>query len=293
MNSSLKKKNASKLVWLDGKIVPWEAATIHVASHGLHYATAVLEGIRVYSGKPFLLEEHIKRLFESATVLQIKIPYTLDELSNAVYEVLEKNEMKEGYIRPIAWLGDETLEINSKNISSHIAILALPLSKVSLENRKKENGLRVIVSSWARPAPHAIPVISKSASSYPISIVAKQEAVQNGYDDALLLDYQGNLAEATSSNLFLVIDGDLHTPIPECSLNSFTRQVIMNEAVKEKICVVERSIHPDELKLAEEVFLTGTAYGILPVREILHVGEFPHGPITQKLQKRYKTITES
>jgi len=294
MNSTDNNKNTyQRFVWLDGKIIPWERATIHVASHGLHYATSVLEGIRIYNGKPFLLQEHIKRLFESAAILQIKIPYTLDELSNAIYEILEKNKMKEGYIRPIAWLGDESLEINPKNISSHIAILPVPLSNVSKIAMRQTNGLRVMVSSWEKPAPHAMPTIAKAASNYPISIMAKQEAEQNGYHDAFLLDYQGNLAEATSSNIFLVIDGDLHTTIPECSLNGFTRQVVMEEAVKEKICVIERSVHPDELKLAEEIFLTGTAYGILPVREVLHVGEFPIGPITQKLQKRYKTITEN
>ncbi len=295
MKQPLEKKTSKKInrfVWLDGKIVRWEAATIHVATHGLHYATVVLEGIRVYNGKPFLLEEHIKRLLDSADSLQIKIPYTVDELFNTVHEIIAKNKMKNGYIRPLAWLGDESLELNSKKVSTHVAILAIPLNKIH-EPSTLAAGLRVMVSSWARPAPHTTPIVAKSAAMYPVSLIAKHEAEQHGYNDALLLDYQGHLAEATSSNIFLIIDGDLHTPIPECSLNGFTRQVIMEEALNAKLCVIERSIHPDELKTAEEIFLTGIAYGILPVREVLNIGEFHHGPITQKLQERYKIITEN
>ncbi len=278
--------------WVDGKIVPWHQATVHISTHALSYATCAIEGIRVYNGHAFLLEEHMKRLIESAHTLSIKIPYTIAELIQATNNLIKKARLKNGYLRPLAWLGDETLELNAKTLSSHTAIIALPVDE-TFGLRHHARGLRVMISSFSRPAPYTSPSLVKTAATYPLSIMARHEAERNGYNDCLLLDYRGYLAEGTGANIFLVIDGKLHTPIPDSFLNGLTRQTVIKLARKNNIDVVERAIQPDELKIAEEIFLTGTAYEIMPVREIKDFGIYSKDAVTNKLQKAFTALTQN
>lgn len=297
--SSLSQDNGQRSVWMDGKVIPWSDARIHVATHGLHYATTVIEAIRVYHGKPLQLVERLRRLQESAVMLHLKIPYSTDKLCDAVYTLLDLGRIKDAYIRPVAWLGAESggagspvspscsLELSPRGLTTHVAILALPVDE-TFSMRHYKDGLRLMISPWARPAPHTAPVSTKSAGMYPISIISRAEAEQQGCHDALMLDHRGYVAEGTGANVFLVIEGDLHTPLPDSLLNGFTRQLIMSLAIQDGLRVIERAIHPDELLRAQEIFLTGTAYEIAPVREILTMGEYPHGPVTQRLQTLFQ-----
>ena len=254
-------------IWYDGGLVPWREAKLHVLTHGLHYASCVFEGERVYNGKPFHLEDHNARLINSAKILGFEIPASMDDLAKATEELIAANKIVDGYVRPIAWRGAEQMGVSAEQSKIHLAIATWDWpSYFSPEARAK--GIRMVQSKWARPAPHTAPVHSKASGLYMICTMAKHEANAAGYDDALMLDWRGQLAEGTGANLFLVIGGELHTPTPDCFLNGITRQTVIGLAKKRQIKVVERAIMPEELAKADEVFLTGSAAEITPVGEI-------------------------
>ncbi|MGO1080461.1 branched-chain amino acid aminotransferase [Inquilinus sp. CA228] len=254
-------------IWMDGKLVEWRSANIHVLTHGLHYASSVFEGERAYNGRIFKGTEHSKRLEFSATTLGMKLPYSTAELDAAKRLTLEKNGLTDAYLRPVAWRGSEMMGVSAQANTIHVAIAVWEWpSYFSAEAKMK--GIRLTLSDWRRPSPDSAPVHAKAAGLYMICTLAKHKAEAAGYQDALMYDYRGYVAEATGANVFLAIDGKLHTPTADCFLNGLTRQTAIELARRNGIEVIERHIQPDELAKATEVFLTGTAAEITPVGEI-------------------------
>lgn len=254
-------------IWMDGKLVEWRSANIHVLTHGLHYASSVFEGERAYNGRIFKGTEHSKRLEFSATTLGMKLPYSTAELDAAKQLTLEKNGLTDAYLRPVAWRGSEMMGVSAQANTIHVAIAVWEWpSYFSAEAKMK--GIRLTLSDWRRPSPDSAPVHAKAAGLYMICTLAKHKAEAAGYQDALMYDYRGYVAEATGANVFLAIDGKLHTPTADCFLNGLTRQTAIELARRNGIEVIERHIQPDELAKATEVFLTGTAAEITPVGEI-------------------------
>ena len=254
-------------IWLDGKLVPWRDAKVHVLTHALHYASCVFEGERVYGGKVFHLDEHSQRLITSAKLLGFEIPLGLAAINEATNAVVKANGIVDGYVRPLAWRGPEQMGVAAQATKIHMAIATWQWpTYFSPEARLK--GIRMAISKWARPAPNTAPTASKCAGLYMICTLSKHAAEDEGYDDALMLDWRGRIAEATGANVFLAIDGALHTPTPDCFLDGITRRAVMGLARARQIKVVERAIMPEELGKAQEVFLTGSAAEVTPVREI-------------------------
>ena len=260
-------------IWYDGRLIPWREAQLHVLSHGLHYASCVFEGERVYNGTVFRLDDHNERLRNSAKILGFEIPASMDDLALATQQVITSNNIVDGYVRPIAWRGAEQMGVSAQATKIHLAIAAWDWpAYFSPEARVK--GIRMKWAPWARPAPHTAPTQAKAAGLYMICTMSKHDAEAAGCDDALMLDWRGQLAEGTGANIFLVFNGELHTPTPDCFLNGLTRQTVIDLAKKRGIKVVERAIMPDELAKAAEVFLTGSAAEVTPVGEI--IGERGH-----------------
>jgi len=254
-------------IWMDGKLVEWRSANIHVLTHGLHYASSVFEGERAYNGRIFKGTEHSKRLEFSATTLGMKLPYSTAELDAAKQLTLQKNGLTDAYIRPVAWRGSEMMGVSAQANTIHVAIAVWEWpSYFSAEAKMK--GIRLTLSDWRRPSPDSAPVHAKAAGLYMICTLAKHKAEAAGYQDALMYDYRGYVAEATGANVFIAIDGKLHTPTADCFLNGLTRQTAIELARRNGIEVIERHIQPDELAKGTEVFLTGTAAEITPVGEI-------------------------
>ncbi len=278
------------LIWYNGALVPWRDAKLHVLSHGLHYASAVFEGERSYNGSIFKLTEHSERLAGSARMLGFELPCGIDELDRACVEVCEANNIRDGYIRPIAWRGSEMMGVSAQRTTTQLAIAAWPWpSYFSPEARLK--GIRLKTAPWRRPSPETEPVHAKAAGLYMICTLSKHTVEQEGYDDALMLDWRGQVAEATGANIFMVMgDGRLHTPTPDCFLNGITRQTVIGLARDRGIEVVERVIMPDELANATEVFLTGTAAEVTPVGEIDQY-RFTPGDITKTMMRDYEKAT--
>ncbi len=278
-------------IWVDGKMVKWRKATTHILTHGLHYGSSVFEGERCYAGKIFKSHEHNVRFHKSAELLGFEIPYSLDQLEAAKYEVLKANNITEGYLRPVAFRGSEMMAISAQRATIHVAIAAWEWpSMYSMEAKMK--GIRLGMAPYKRPSPETEPVHSKAAGLYMICTISKHAVEKQGFDDALMLDYRGYLAEATGANLFLVIDGELHTPTPDAFLNGITRQTIIELAKARGLKVHERHIKPEELERVQEVFLTGTAAEITPVSEIAGQ-KFTPGAITQALIEDYTTVTRA
>ncbi|MEL6438439.1 MAG: branched-chain-amino-acid transaminase [Cyanobacteria bacterium J06621_8] len=280
-------------LWLDNQIVVWKEAAIHPLTHGLHYASSVFEGVRIYNGKPFLLREHIERLHQSAKILGFKISYSTDEIIAATNELLTKESIDVGYIRHFAWRGSELLRIYAPDTSTRLGIAAwaFPTTLFSIETKKPLKLTSQV--SWRKPNPTTAPTVSKAACLYPICFMSKQEAVQQGFDDAMMLDYRGLIAESTASNIFLVMNGAVHTPIPDCFLNGITRQTIIKLAKQLGIDIVERHIEPEELANAQEVFLTGTTCEIESVSQIDDKSFAAFGSITMQLIRAYRDfVTE-
>ena len=277
------------LIWLDGAMVPWREAKVHVLNHGLHYASCVFEGERVYGGRIFKLEEHSRRLAESARVLGFELPFSVSQIDQACRQVVAANGIGDGYVRPVAWRGSEMMAVSAQRSTIRMAIAAWPWpAYFTPEARLK--GIRMARARYCRPSPETAPTQSKAAGLYMICTLSKHEVEDRGYDDALMLDYRGFLAEGTGANLFLVIDGKLHTPTPDCFLNGITRQTVIELAKARGIEVIERHIRPEELEDAREVFLTGTAVEVTPVREIDRY-VFEVGPITRQLIADYDALT--
>jgi branched-chain amino acid aminotransferase len=261
-------------IWFDGALRPWREAKIHVLTHALHYASCVFEGERVYGGKVFHLREHSQRLIDSAKILGFEIPMTVEEIDAATNAVVKANKIADGYVRPLAWRGAEQMGVSAQLSKIHVAIATWEWpAYFTPEARLK--GIRMKWAKWSRPAPNTAPTASKAAGLYMICTLSKHDAEAEGYDDALMLDWRGQIAEATGANVFLAIDGELHTPTPDCFLDGITRRTVIGLAQARQIKVVERAIMPEELGRAQEVFLTGTAAEVTPVREI---GEYRFTP---------------
>lgn len=278
-------------IWLDGKLVPWREAKLHVLSHGLHYASSVFEGERAYGGKIFKSREHSERLHKSAEMLGFKVPYSVDELNAAKDEVLHANKVTDGYVRPVAWRGSEMMAISAQQTKIHVAIATWGWPTM-YKSEIKEKGIRLAWAKYKRPSPETEPVFSKAAGLYMICTISKHEAERKGFDDALMLDWRGYLAEATGANLFLVMGGEIHTPTPDCFLQGITRATVIELAGKRNIKVNERHIKPEELAGVQEVFLTGTAAEITPVGEI-EGHTFTVGPVTRQLMEDYSAATRA
>jgi branched-chain amino acid aminotransferase len=265
--------NRDGFIWYDGGLVPWREAQLHVLSHGLHYASCVFEGERVYNGHVFRLDDHNERLRNSAKILGFEVPASIDDLALATRQVMTANNIVDGYVRPIAWRGAEQMGVSAQATKIHLAIAAWDWpAYFSPEARAK--GIRMKWAPSARPAPHTAPTQAKAAGLYMICTMSKHDAEAAGCDDALMVDWRGRLAEGTGANIFLVINGELHTPTPDCFLNGLTRQTVIALAKKRGIKIVERAIMPEELAKADEVFLTGSAAEVTPVGEI--IGERGH-----------------
>jgi branched-chain amino acid aminotransferase len=275
-------------IWLDGSLIPWRDARLHVLTHGLHYASAVFEGERAYAGNIFRLRDHTNRLINSGRILRFDIPYTAEQIDDACNQVLKANNLTDGYVRPIAWRGSEQLAVSATGTSVHVAIGAWPWP--SYFGGERMQGIRVLgEAEWRRPAPNTAPVKSKAASVYAIGTLAKMQAEEQGYADALMLDWRGLVAECTGANIFLAIDGDLHTPEPDAFLDGLTRQSVISLARRAQMKVIERQIDPSELAKATEVFLTGTAAEVTAVREI-GPHRFTPGTITETLMRAYDDL---
>ncbi|WP_286828197.1 MULTISPECIES: branched-chain amino acid aminotransferase [Kordiimonas] len=277
-------------IWMDGEYRPWRDCNAHVLTHALHYGGAVFEGQRAYNGKIFKLKEHTERLFKSAELLGYEIPYTQDQINDACMELLEKNKLVDAYCRPIVWRGSEMMGVSAQNNTIHAAIAVWEWpSYFSPEARMK--GLRLDISKWRRPAADTAPVHAKASGLYMICTMSKHAAEAKGYDDALMYDYRGQVAEATGANIFFVKDGDLHTPTPDCFLNGITRQTVIELAKKRQIKVIERAIMPEELEGFEQAFLTGSAAEVTPLSEIGPYN-FEVGEITKTLMLDYDALVK-
>ncbi len=272
-------------IWYNGEFVEWQNATTHVLNHGLHYGSCVFEGLRVYGEKIYKLEKHTDRLFFSAQRMGIEVPYSKSEINNAHKETIKKMNIKYGYVRPVIWRGSEMMAISAQKNKINVAIATWEWpSYFTKEDRLK--GISLQTAVWKRPPPECIPTDTKAAGLYMICTLSKHEAEKNGFTDALMLDYKGRVSESTGSNIFLVINGEIHTPVPDCFLNGITRQAVIEIAKNEGIKVIERDIYPDEIKNAEEIFLTGSAVEVTPVGKIDNQ-TFKVGDITAKISSLY------
>lgn len=254
-------------IWFDGQLVNWRDAKIHVLTHAMHYASAVFEGERVYDGKVFKLAEHSQRLADSARLLDFEIPYSVAEINAATQAVVKANNIGDGYLRPIAWRGSEMMGVAAQSAKIHLAI-ATWVWPSYFSPEAKMKGIRLQFADWRRPAPYTAPTKSKAAGLYMICTLAKHKAEREKFDDALMLDWRGQVAESTGANVFFAKDGKLHTPTPDCFLDGITRRTVIGLARARQIEVIERAIMPDELKGFDECFLTGTAAEVTPVSEI-------------------------
>jgi len=255
-------------IWYNGEFVNWRDAKVHVLNHGLHYASSVFEGERIYGGKIFECTWHSRRLHESANYLGFEIPYSIEQLDEAKKAIAKKQNIVDGYMRAFAFRGSEKMAISAQHNSIHTAIACWPWPPYYSEEARKA-GLRLKFAKYKRPSPECAPVAAKAAGLYMICTISKHEVENEGYNDALMLDYRGYLAEATGANLFLVMkNGELHTPLPDCFLNGITRQTVIKLAKKRGIKVVERHIKPEELADAKDAFLTGSAAEITRIGSV-------------------------
>lgn len=273
------------VIWMNGEFVPWKDARIHVLSHGLHYASAVFEGERAYGGEIFKLTEHTQRLFDSAEMLDMKIPYTVSEIDAACRETLKRQGYSDAYVRPIAWRGSEMMGVAAQNTKVNVAI-AIWQWPAYFDPAQLEKGIRLDMAEYRRPDPQTAPSKAKAVGLYMICTISKHKAERKGYADALMLDWRGRIAECTGANIFFVNNGELHTPTPDCFLDGITRRTVIGLAQKRQIKVVERAIMPDELKTFEQCFIVGTAAEVTPVGEIGPY-KFKVGDLTRTLRSDY------
>lgn len=278
-------------IWLDGDFVPWRQANLHVLSHALHYGSAVFEGERMYAGRIFALDAHTHRLFRSAELLDFEIPYTPEEISRACVETCNKNGLSDCYIRPIAWRGAEQLSVSALATKTHVAIAAWEWPKY-FEAERIKRGARLCNAKYRRPPADTAPTAAKAAGLYMICTISKNAAERDGYDDALVLDSTGAVAETTGANIFFIRDGVLYTPRPDCFLNGITRQSVIALARDAGSRVVETRIMPEELPTFSECFIVGTAAEVTPVGEI--AGQrFTPGTLTFDLVDRYAALVRA
>ncbi len=273
-------------IWFDGALIPWADAQIHVLSHGLHFASAVFEGERAYNGEIFKLREHTERLFASARLLSMEIPYSLDEVDEACRKVVASHGFQEAYVRPIAWRGSEMMGVSAQRTKIHFAAAAWEWPSY-FDPEERMRGLKLDIAAWRRPSPQTIPSQSKASGLYMICTLSRHAAEAKGYADALMMDYRGLIAETTGANIFFRDeDGVLHTPTPDCFLDGITRRTVMDLARRRGVKIVERAIKPEEMEGFEECFITGTAAEVTAVAEI-GVYRFTPGLLTQQLMDDY------
>jgi branched-chain amino acid aminotransferase len=278
-------------IWFDGAMVPWRSAQVHVLTHGLHYASAVFEGERLYNGKIFKLEEHTERLFKSAEILGFTIPYTADQINAACREAAAASGLQDAYVRPIAWRGSEVMGVSARATKIHVAVAVWEWPSY-FDAEQKMKGIRLDIAPWRRPAPDTIPCKSKAAGLYMICTLSKHAAEDKGYADALMYDYRGLVAEATGANVFFIAEGKIHTPTPDCFLDGITRRTVIDLAKARQIPVIERAIKPDEMAGFSECFLTGSAAEVTPVSEIGPY-RFTPGQLSRQLMEDYSAAVRA
>ena len=279
-------------IWMDGVIVPWRDAKAHTLSHGLHYASLVFEGERVYRGKIFKGREHTKRLRNSAKILDFDLPISDEEVEAAKLAVINSNKIVDGYVRAYCWRGSEMMAVSAQETTRHLAIAAWEWPSY-FDPKTKMKGITLDIASWKRPSPESAPVHAKAAGLYMICTLSKHEAERNGYQDALMMDYRGYVAEATGANVFFVDhNGTMHTPLADCFLNGITRQSVIEMARSMQIEVVERHIKPEELTLMRECFLTGTAAEVTPVSLVGNC-KFTPGDFCRKMVDGYAALVNA
>jgi branched-chain amino acid aminotransferase len=272
-------------IWMDGKMLPWREAKIHVLTHGLHYGSCIFEGQRVYNGKIFKLEEHTARLFASAEVMGFKIPFTQEQINEASRQVAEAQGFADAYMRPVAWRGSEQMSVSAQQSKIHVAIGVWEWPSM-FDPEIKKHGIKLDIARWRRPAPDTTPWKAKAAGLYMICTLSKHEAEAKGLHDAMMYDYRGLVAEATGANIFFVKEGKLFTPYPDCFLDGITRKTVIELARKRQVEVVEKYIQSSDVAGFEECFLTGSAAEVSPVGQI---GEwkFTVGNLTRTLAEDY------
>ena len=277
-------------IWMDGEWLPWRDARVHVLTHALHYASSVFEGERAYGGVIFESRRHSERLKSSADALGFDLPVDLDTLDRVKMEAIERNELVDAYIRPVAWRGSEMMGVSAQDNSIHLAVAVWNWGAYYGEARTK--GARLDLAKWRRPAPDTIPCKAKAAGLYMICTLSKHEAERKGYSDALMLDYRGYIAEATGANVFFVKDGKVYTPTPDCFLDGITRQTVIGLLKRNGVELIERHIQPEEMEEFEQCFLTGTAAEVTPVSEIGPY-RFDVGPLTRDLAGEYDALVRA
>jgi branched-chain amino acid aminotransferase len=275
-------------IWFNGKMVPWREAKIHFLSHTLHYGSGVFEGIRAYGGNIFKLTEHSQRMLDGCKALDMPIPYTLEQINQACLDTVKVNKVVDGYIRPLAWRGAEQIGVGAPLTKIHMAVAAWEWPNY-FGPEAREKGIRLITSKWRRPSPDSAPVHAKASGLYIICTLSKHEAEKKGFTDSLMLDYRGQVAELTGANFFMIKNGEIHTPTPDCFLNGITRQTVIQLAKDNGFKVIERVIWPNELKDADECFATGTAAEVMPIGGIDDI-VYKVGPITKTLMDKYTAL---
>ena len=273
------------VMWMNGKLIPWRDAKLHVLSHGLHYGGSVFEGERAYNGKIYKTREHSERFLKSAELLDFVIPYTAEELDIAKQQVIDANGGGDLYVRPVAWRGSEMMAVAAQNARIHVAIAVWTWPSMFDMNTKMQ-GIRLDIADYHRPDPKTAPSHAKAAGLYMICTISKHRAERKGYADAMMLDWQGRVAECTGANIFFIKDGKIETPIADCFLDGITRQTVIELARRKGYTVTEKRIMPDDLPGYSECFITGTAAEVTPVREIGPYN-FQPGPITRSLIEAY------
>ena len=277
--------NIDGTIWYDGKLVPWADANVHILTHGLHYASCVFEGERAYGGEVFRSTAHSERLKNSARILDFEIPYSVAEIDAAKKLVLDSNKLTDAYLRPIAWRGSETMGVSAPSNTIHLAIACWTWPSY-FDPAERLKGIRVALAEYRRPDPRTIPALAKASGLYMICTISKHRAERAGYADAMMLDWEGRVAECTGANIFFVKDGKLHTPIADCFLAGITRATVIDLAKRRGIEVIERRIMPEELPSFSECFLTGSAAEVTPVAEIAQ-WRFRPGALTAQLMQDY------
>ncbi len=277
-------------IWYNGELVPWRDAKLHMLSHGLHYASAVFEGERVYGGEIFKLTEHSERLHDSARALGFEIPYSVAELDQASREAVRANSIVDGYVRPFAWRGSEQMGVSAQQTKINVAIAAWYWGTY-FDPEQRLKGIRMNIAEYRRPDPRTAPALANAAGLYMICTIEKHRAEAAGYADALMLDWRGRVAEATGANVFFIKDGVLHTPEADCFLNGITRRTVIDLAKARGLEVIERPIMPEEMADFQECFLTGTAAEVTAVAEIGPY-RFTPGEITRTLMDDYSAAVQ-
>ena len=260
--------NREGWIWMNGSFVPWKEATSHVINQGLHYASAVFEGERAYNGKIFKSKEHTERLFKSAEIMGIEIPFSHEQIDNAKNDLLQKMNLKNCYVRPIVWRGSNQMGLSTSNADINVAIAVWDDWHSYFKIEKRLEGLKLITSPWKRPSPETAPSNAKASGPYVICTMSKEFAEKKGYDDALMLDYRNYVAEGTGANIFFIKGNNIHTPIADCFLNGITRQTVIEMVKKQGLNLVEKHILPNEIENYDEALLTGTAAEITPIKSI-------------------------